>query len=94
MRRGGSRILILVVVVTAAALAIIPAVIGRGHGAQVMRDELRSVLSECRTKYAQAHSAADSALADEWVPPFAGTVRAGDPPCGKYRRRNMLGRDG
>ena len=86
--------MILLLVVTAAVLAIGPALIGRGHGAQVMRDEFRAVLSECRTKYADAHSAADSALADEWVPPAAGAVRAGDPPCGKYRRRNMLGRDG
>ena len=94
MRRGGSRILILILVLTAAALAVAPAIIGRGHGVQVMRDELRAVLSECRTKYAEAHSAADSALADEWVPPVAGAARPGDPSCGKYRRRNMLARAG
>jgi hypothetical protein len=91
VRRGGSRILILVLVVAAAVLALAPVAIGRRHGVQVMRDELRAVLSECRTKYAEARSPADSALADEWVPPVEGAVRAGDPSCGKYRRRNMLG---
>lgn len=94
MRRGGSRILIFLLVLTAAALAIAPAIIGRGHGVQVMRDEFQAVLSQCRTKYAAARNAADSLLADQWVPPVAGASRAGDPPCGKYRRRNMLSRAG
>ena len=91
MRRGGSRILILFLVLTAAMIAIAPVIIGRGHGAQMMREGLREALDRCRTKYAEAGTAADSALVDEWVPPVMGATRSGDPPCGKYRRRNMLG---
>jgi type II secretory pathway pseudopilin PulG len=94
VRRGGSRILIVLLIALAMALAVIPTMIGRGRRVQAMRDELQAVLSQCRTKYAGARTAADSVLADEWVPPVAGTVRSGDPPCGKYRRRNMLGRAG
>ena len=91
MRRGGSRILILLLVLTAAVIAIAPVIIGRGHGAQVMREGLQEVLDRCRTMYAEARTAADSAQVDEWVPPVLGATRSGDPPCGKYRRRNMLG---
>jgi hypothetical protein len=87
-------VLILLLVLTAIALVAIPTIIARGRRVQIMRNELQSVLSQCRTKYTAAHSGADSALVDEWVPLVAGTVRAGDPPCGKYRRRNMLSRAG
>jgi hypothetical protein len=91
VRRGGSRILILLLVLTAAVIAIAPVIIGRGHGVQVMREGLQGVLDRCRTKYTEARTAADSARVDEWVPPVMGVTRSGDPPCGKYRRRNMLG---
>ena len=94
MRRGGSRILILVLVVVASAIAIAPVIIGRGRGVQRMREELQAVLSECRAKYGEARNAADSARADTWVPHDSAGTRAGDPPCGSYRRRNMLGRAG
>ena len=94
MRRGGSRLLILLLIVVAAALALAPAIIGRGHGVQVMREELRAAVSECRARYAGARNAADSAQADQWVPRGSSGVRTGDPPCGKYRRRNMLGSAG
>jgi hypothetical protein len=91
VRRGGSRILILLLVLAAAVIAIAPVIIGRGHDVQVMREGLLGVLDQCKTKYAEARTAADSAQVDEWVPPVMGAMRAGDPPCGKYRRRNMLG---
>lgn len=94
MRRGGSRILILLLVLTAAVVAIAPVIIGRRHGVQVMREGLQEVLDRCRTKYADAQTAADSAMVDDWVPPVRGRTRSGDPACGKYRRRNMLGRKG
>jgi hypothetical protein len=94
VRQGGSRILILVLVVLASAIAIAPVIIGRGHGVQLMREELEAVLSECRAKYAEARNAADTARADKWVPRDSAGTRAGDPPCGSYRRRNMLGRAG
>lgn len=94
MRRGGARLLVLVLVVVASAIAIAPVILGRGHRVQVMREELQAVLTECRTKYGEARNAADSAGVDTWVPRDSAGVRAGDPPCGSYRRRNMLGRTG
>jgi type II secretory pathway pseudopilin PulG len=94
MRRGGSKLLILVLILVAAAVALAPAIISRGRGVQVMREELRAALSECRARYAEARNAADSAQADQWVPLGSSKTRAADPPCGKYRRRNMLGRAG
>lgn len=94
MRRGSGRILVLLLVAIAVAVAIAPVIIGRGHGVQVMREELQAVLSECRAKYSEARNAADSAQADTWVPRDSAGTRAGDPPCGSYRRRNMLGRAG
>jgi hypothetical protein len=90
LRRGGSRILILVLILAASAIAIAPVIIGRGHRVRVMREELQAVLSQCRAKYGVAGNAADSAKADEWVPHDSTGIRAGDPPCGSYRRRNML----
>ena len=94
MRRGDARILVLVLLVTAAAIAIAPVIIGRSRGVRLMREELQAVLSECRGKYAVARDSADSARADTWVPHDSAGTRAGDPPCGSYRRRNMLGRSG
>jgi hypothetical protein len=76
----------------ASAIAIAPVIIGRGRRVRVMREELQAVLSQCRAKYAVARNAADSAKADEWVPHGSAGVRSGDPPCGSYRRRNMLSR--
>jgi type II secretory pathway pseudopilin PulG len=92
MRRGGSRLLILVLILAAAGLALAPVFFARGHGVQVMREELEAALSECRARYAEARTAADTTRADQWVPNGSAGLRAGDPPCGKYRRRNMLGR--
>jgi hypothetical protein len=49
------------------------------------------VVGECRARYAGARTGADSAAADAWQPPLHGQRRPGDPACGAYRRRNMLG---
>lgn len=84
--------LILMLVVLASLVAIVPAIIARGQRVHVMRQELLGVLAECRLKYDAAPNAADSAGADEWVPRDS-AGGAGNPPCGKYRRRNMLGRE-
>jgi hypothetical protein len=86
-----ARRLVIVLVVAAVIVALLPMVIARSHRLQVMREGLAEVVGECRGRYADARTAADTAAADAWRPPFHGEQRAGDPACGAYRRRNMLG---
>lgn len=87
----GSRKVILLLLVGAALMAILPATFARSRRAQRMRFELTDVLAQCRARYDTARTAADTAAVDAWRPSFHGDVRPGDPPCGPYRRRNMLG---
>jgi hypothetical protein len=89
-RGPGSRTLILVLLVAAAIVALLPAVLARSRRVQTMRVNLTEVLQECRARYAAARTAADTAAADLWQPALHGEQRPGDPPCGPYRRRNML----
>jgi hypothetical protein len=89
-RGPDSRTLILVLLLAAAALAIVPGIIARSSRVQTMRADLTEVLDECRARYGAARSAADTASADAWQPALHGQHRPGDPPCGPYRRRNML----
>ena len=86
----GSRTLIVVLLVAAAVVALLPAVLARSHRVQSMREDLTEVLQECRVRYGAARTAADTAAADLWQPALHGQQRPGDPPCGPYRRRNML----
>ena len=81
----------IVLVVVAAILGVLPVVIARTHRLQVMRADLTEVVDECRARYASARTGADTAAADAWQPPLHGEQRPGDPACGAYRRRNMLG---
>ena len=85
-----SRTLIVALIVVAAILAVFPALLARSRRVQTMRADLTEVLGECRERYAAARSAADTAAADAWRPALHGETRPGDPPCGPYRRRNML----
>ena len=85
-----SRTLIVVLLIVAAVLALLPAVFARSGRVQTMRADLTEVLGECRDRYGAARSAADTAEADAWQPALHGERRPGDPPCGSYRRRNML----
>ncbi len=89
-RGPGSRTLIVVLLVAAAVVALLPAVLARSHRVQMMRENLSEVLQECRVRYSAARTAADTAAADRWQPALHGQQRPGDPPCGPYRRRNML----
>ena len=89
-RGPGSRTLIVLLLVGAAIAAILPAVLARSRRVQVMRTGLTEVLQECRARYAIARTAADTAAVDAWQPALHGEQRPGDPPCGPYRRRNML----
>lgn len=93
MRRGGSKVLVLTLVVLAVGIAIATRVIARGHGVREMTAGLRGVLAECRGRYQDAKSAADTARADEWVPHPSSGAHPGDPTCGSYRRRSMMGRE-
>lgn len=86
-----ARRLVIVLVVAAAVVALLPVAIARTHRLQVMRAGLAEVVAECRGRYAGTHTAADTAAADAWQPPLHGERRPGDPACGAYRRRNMLG---
>jgi Tfp pilus assembly protein PilX len=87
----GSRTLIVVLLVVAVILALLPLVIARTHRVQTMRADLAEVLDQCRARYAAASTAADTAAADAWQPALHGDRNPGDPGCGPYRRRNMLG---
>ena len=89
-RGPGSRTLIVLLLVGAAIAAVLPAVLARSSRVQVMRTGLTEVLQECRERYDAARTAADTAAADAWQPALHGEQRPGDPPCGPYRRRNML----
>jgi type II secretory pathway pseudopilin PulG len=86
----GSRTLIVVLLVVAAVVALLPAVLARSHRVQTMRENLAEVIQECRVRYDAARTATDTAAADRWQPALHGAERPGDPPCGSYRRRNML----
>jgi hypothetical protein len=89
-RGPGSRTLIVLLLIGAAIAALLPAVLARSPRVQVMRTGLTEVLEECRVRYAAARTAADTSAADAWQPALHGEQRPGDPPCGPYRRRNML----
>jgi type II secretory pathway pseudopilin PulG len=89
-RGPGSRTLIVFLLIGAAIVALLPAVLARSRRVQVMRTSLTEVLQECRVRYDAARTAADNAAADAWQPALHGSQRPGDPPCGPYRRRNML----
>jgi type II secretory pathway pseudopilin PulG len=89
-RGPDSRTLIVGLLVAAAIVALLPAVLARTRRVQEMRANLTEVLQECRARYDAARTAADTAAADAWLPALHGEQRAGDPPCGPYRRRNML----
>jgi type II secretory pathway pseudopilin PulG len=89
-RGPDSRTLIVVLLVAAVIVALLPAVFARTRRMQTMRADLTEVLQECRVRYEAARTAADTAAADTWQPALHGDQRPGDPPCGPYRRRNML----
>jgi hypothetical protein len=85
-----ARRLVLILVAAAAAVALLPVLIARTRRLQTMRSDLSEVIGECRARYAAARTTADTGAADGWQPPLHGERRPGDPPCGAYRRRNML----
>jgi hypothetical protein len=86
----GSRKLIVALLVAAAIVALLPMVVARTRRVRTMSADLAEVLGECRARYAAAGTASDTAAVDAWQPSLHGVQRAGDPPCGPYRRRNML----
>jgi hypothetical protein len=90
MNRSASKLLVCALVLIAVALGVGIRLTARGRGVQRMRAELSLILAECRDKYRAAGTAADSARVDTWVPPTSAGGRTDDPPCGSYRRRNML----
>lgn len=86
----GSRSLIVGLIVAAAIVALLPVRIARTRRLQTMRADLAEVLGECRARYAAAATAVDTAAVDARQPVMHGAARPGDPPCGSYRRRNMI----
>ncbi|HEX3232927.1 MAG TPA: hypothetical protein VHR41_01935 [Gemmatimonadales bacterium] len=85
-----SRGVIAAVLLGSAVVAFAPAVVGRTQRVQTMRAELRSVLVQCRARYAGARSAADTARADLWYPDLRRERRPADPACAAYRKYDML----
>jgi hypothetical protein len=78
-------------VLAATVVALVPRFVAHTRRLETMRAGLAEVLAECRERYAVAATAADTAAVDDWRPAFHGQDRPGDPTCGPYRRRNMLG---
>jgi len=87
-----SRTVIIVLLVVAVLAAVLPAILARSPRVQTMRVDLTAVLQQCRARYQSARTAADTVAADSLRPTVHGERRPGDPVCGSYRRRNMLGR--
>lgn len=91
LRAGmSSRALIIALFILAAVLAVLPQLVARTRRLQTMRAALAEVLTECRHRYAAAATSEDTAAVDQWHPTLHGASRPGDPPCGPYRKRNML----
>ncbi len=89
-----ARWLVLALLAVAVVAAVLPVIIARTRRLQSMRRDLAEVVSECRARYAASRTASDTGAADAWQPPLRGEQRPGDPACGAYRRRNMLGNAG
>ncbi len=85
-----SRAVIAAILLGSAAVALAPAVVARTERMQTMRAEWRSVLAQCRERYAGARSAADTARADVWYPATRRERRPADPACAAYRKHGML----
>jgi hypothetical protein len=85
-----SRTLVAVILIIAAIVAIMPVIVAHTRRLQSMRADLAEVLDQCRARYAAAATHTDTTEADYWTPSLHGEQRPGDPPCGRYRRRNML----
>ena len=89
---GGSRLLVLGLIVLAVLIALAPRWWGSGGRGETMRHALDEVLGECRAAYDSATTAADTARVDSMVPMLDGMVRPGDPACGAYREKRMFRR--
>jgi hypothetical protein len=55
-----------------------------------MRSALAEARTECRARYAEALTAADSARVDSLIPTTRGEHRAEDATCGQYREKRLL----
>jgi type II secretory pathway pseudopilin PulG len=85
-----SRGVIAAILLGSTAVALAPAIVARTQRMQTMRTELRSVLAQCRERYAGARTAADTARADLWFPHTRRERRPADPACAAYRKHDML----
>lgn len=88
--RPTARVPILLAIGATILIALLPLWLGSHGRGKAMREGLRHAIDECRTQYASAKTAADTARADAWIPTVGNEQRPADPACGKYRQRGML----
>ena len=89
-RSLNSRLFVILLLVGALAVALVPLWYGRGGRAERMRNALAEARTECRARYAEALTAADSARVDSLIPTTRGQHRPEDGTCGQYREKRLL----
>ena len=85
-----SRLFVILLLVGLLAVTLLPLWYGAGGRAERMRNALAEARTECRARYAEALTAADSARVDSLIPTTRGEHRAEDGTCGQYREKRLL----
>jgi type II secretory pathway pseudopilin PulG len=85
-----SRLFVVLLLLGLLAVALLPLWYGSGGRAERMRNALAEARTECRARYAEALTAADSARVDSLIPTTRGERRPEDGTCGQYREKRLL----
>jgi type II secretory pathway pseudopilin PulG len=85
-----SRRFVILLLVGVLAVTLLPLWYGSGGRADRMRNALAEARTECRARYAEALTAADSARVDSLIPTTRGERRPKDGTCGQYREKRLL----
>jgi type II secretory pathway pseudopilin PulG len=89
-RPFNSRLFVILMLIGLVAITLLPLWYGSGGRAERMRSALAEARTECRARYAEALTAADSARVDSLIPTTRGEHRAEDATCGQYREKRLL----
>lgn len=89
-RPVNSRLFLILLLAGLLAVTLLPLWYGAGGRAERMRNALAEARTECRARYAEALTAADSARVDSLIPTTRGERRPEDGTCGQYREKRLL----